>query len=170
MDRYKKISAFLETFDQKKKALEKSMKEVDEMNTTSNVPPINTPFAFSGGTEETDNERTRMGDRCSGFPEKAEKSKNNFESVLDGWLERIEEIAYKDIKKNSSASGRKEVNQAITKVSKLLGEVDKTLTHLMRLKGDKGRTYSDFWKSTKTRINKIDAKIEKIKAKLRGIK
>lgn len=122
--------------------LQKFPKLVEELeledNTTSNVPPINKPI---------------------------NKEK---EDSLEEWYDRkLQEINYNQYKQEVSPSGKQELNSSIKTINGLLYRVEKLLDHNIKLSKEKDFTPGDFWKVTKSDLNRIDSRINRIIFKLR---
>lgn len=128
--------------------------EVAESNTTSNGGEYNSKFAFSSGTEETDNERTRQGDRCSGFPNKTTKTKNNFE-VFERWEKQINEVTMAGLK-DSSESGKRELNKYVDNIYSHISAIKKSISVMERHMKNKNLTPANIWNSKMDKVYKID--------------
>ena len=167
MDNFDRISAFLN----KLPILEQKISDDDleEANATSGGEAVTIPHAFSGGTDAPYGPRAKMGDKNSGFPNKVDKKRKNFESIQDKWYQEINEISYKAYSGQASQSGRKEINMAIKEINSMLIKIERMVTHATKLKKSKGIKPADFWRVTKNKVDAIDVRLDKLKFKLKDL-
>lgn len=85
------------------------------------------------------------------------------------WIstENVNEARYSDYKNDESMSSTKKINTSIKEVNRRLYEIDRMVTHAMKLKTETGLDSDVFWKSTRGKFAKISERMLKIGNKLR---
>ena len=81
-------------------------------------------------------------------------------------IDQLDEISYKDYSQDESMSAKKKINTSIKEVNRRLYEIDRMVTHAMKLKTETGME-DVFWKSTKSKFAKISERMLRIGNKLR---
>jgi hypothetical protein len=144
--------------------------EIDEANVTANLDggagPVKTPRAFS-----TKNEPSGSHVEVFDF-KKSKTSKNHFEA-MDMFERRIEEkineLTYRQYKKDDTVSPSKKVNIAIKDINRKLYELEILVNQNYKLKSEMGVDGKSYWKSTRERFSKISERMMKISNKLRDL-
>jgi len=140
------------------KLLEKKLKEIeeelDEMSSTGGGEAYDSKYAF-GKLEDDDIEK-------SGY-KKVKESK--FKQMASATF--LNEVSYKDYKKNSDYSAKQKVNQSIKEVSSKLFKIERIIGQNIRLKTEEGIDNKQYWKSTRKNLYKISERMMRIGEKLR---
>jgi len=143
--------------------------ELEEMNTTANVPgDIKTPYAFGNKEDERGNAEQL------GF-KKTDKSNKHFRKMestykrMIGQMEGLNEVSYRDYKKDPTSTPQQKVNRGIQEVNKMLAEMEKIVANNLRLKQEMGVDSSHFWKATGRRFAKINERMTRISNRLREL-
>lgn len=151
--------------------------EIHEDNSTSNLdgglgqPKI--PHAFQqNNPSKKDKEKERNNaTRSTGYgiaPTTSDyiKRRNEIFNRAEKMIDRLDEVSYSDYRNDETASTKKKINTSIMEVNRRLYEVERMLTHAMRLKSESGAD-DVFWQSTKSRFSKISERMLRIGTKLR---
>lgn len=126
---------------------------LDEANATGAGEAYDTPNAF-GELDDEDVEE-------AGY-EKVEESTFKKAAKL-----MLGEISYKNYRNDKSASPKQKVNKAIRNIHSKLHEIDRILTHNVKLKTEAGVDPSKYWKGTRKTLYRISEKMQRISEKLR---
>ena len=89
-----------------------------------------------------------------------------------GWIiakESINEVSYRDYKKDPTSTPAQKVNKGINEVNKMLAEMEKIVANNLRLKLEMGVQSNHFWKSTGRRFAKINERMTRISNKLKEL-
>lgn len=141
--------------------------DIEESNTTSNGGEYNSKYAFGKGDKEADNERTRQGDKSSGFPNKTERGNTNFE-IYERWQQQINEITSKKDAKAGSNSGIREFNACVTSINSYAVKINKCIKVMQYLKTSKNLKANNVWKSKMSLVHKISKELERAAIKFRN--
>ena len=146
------------SLNKKLKELEEKIKEeedVQEGNVTGAADgPYDTPKAF-GKKKKKDVE-------VVGY-KKVKESK--FMKLAKATL--INEISYKEYKKDESATSKQKVNRAIREINSKLYKIERIVSQNIKLKSEAGVDQSKYWKSTRSNLHKISEKMQRISERLR---
>ena len=134
---------------------------LDEMSSTGGKgsEEYNTPNAFSKSGEEDENDNAET----SGW--KKVKTESTFMKMAKETL--ISEISYKDYKKDESATSKQKVNRAIREINSKLYKIEGILNRNIKLKSEAGVDNTKYWKSTRSNLQKISEKMQRISERLR---
>ena len=155
----------------KKEPMKKAVKdkELDEMNVTGNLDggegPPKTPRAF--GRKEDEKKNAEVFDY-----KKTKTSDKHFESTykkMIATMEELQEISYRDYKKDPTSTPQQKVNRGIMEVNKMLGEMEKIVTNNLRLKTEMGVQSGHFWKATGRRFAKINERMLRVANRLKEL-
>lgn len=111
---------------------------ITDGNTTSNIEPIKTPYAFDDDIEEI------------------------LEKIIS-----LSEVNYKDFKKDSSRSLKHKINDNIKEINRQLRLGEQLIDHAMKLKNETNSDRSIFLKQTTARFSKIAERMKRLQIKLR---
>ena len=140
------------------KLLEKKLKEIEEeleeISSTGGGEAYDSKYAF-GELEDDDIEK-------SGY-KKVKESK--FKQMASATF--LNEVSYKDYKKNTDYSAKQKVNQSIKEVSSKLFKIERIIGQNIRLKTEEGIDNKQYWKSTRKNLYKISERMMRIGEKLR---
>ena len=81
----------------------------------------------------------------------------------------INEVSYRDYKKDPTSTPAQKVNKGISEVNKMLAEMEKIVANNLRLKMEMGVQSNHFWKSTGRRFAKINERMTRISNKLKEL-
>ena len=136
----------------------KEEEELEEMSVTGVLDggegPPKTPYAF-GDVEDEDIEK-------GGY----EKVK---ESTFMKMSRLMNEVSYRDFKKDPTSTPQQKVNRGIMEVNKMLGEMEKIVHNNLRLKTEMGVQSNHFWKATGKRFAKINERMVRISNRLKEL-
>ena len=137
------------------------LKKLKETNVTGNLDggegPPKTPYAFGKEEDENDNAET------SGW--KKVKTESTFMKMAKETL--ISEVSYKDYKKDESATSKQKVNRAIREINSKLYKIESIVNQNIKLKSETGVDSNKYWKSTRSNLQKISEKMQRISERLR---
>lgn len=136
--------------------IEKSLQKylLIEDNTTSSEESYDTPYAF----EDIDDEDTDT----DVFDE-------IFDSKLDTIINKINEIAYSEFKKDDTKTLKRKINDNINFLNRQLRISEQLLDHALKLKTETSSNRTIFFKNTLVKFLNISNKIGRIQAKLREV-
>lgn len=133
--------------------LGETIKKIDEDNTTGSGEAFETPFAFSKKVKK---------------PKDVSYSKEveNEHKFFKKFEQKIDEIAYKDFKKDDTKNEKQKINNSIIEINKKLREVEQMINHASRLKTETGQNESVFWKGTAKSFVKIKERLNRLTNKI----
>ena len=126
---------------------------IDEANATGEGEAYNTPNAF-GELDDEDIEK-------DGYKKVDESTFKKAAKLMLG------ESSYKNYKNDATQSPKQKVNKAIISINSKLYEIDKVLTHNIKLKNETGVDSTKYWKGTRKTLYRISEKMQRISEKLR---
>jgi len=80
---------------------------------------------------------------------------------------RVDEVSYRDFKRNTESSPRQKIAKGISQVGKMIKEIEKIVNHNFRLKTELDMNSGTFMKSTNRRIHELGAQLKRLENKLR---
>lgn len=166
MDYLNKFKQYLNEMD------DEIEQEMDEMSVTGGLDggegPVKTPNAFSDGSKKS---KKKQKDNATASTE--------FELVKDSLYVRmmkslnssgmLNEISYRDYKKDPTSTPQQKVNRGIAEVNKMLGLMERIVNNNLRLKTEMGVKSSHFWISTGKRFAKINERMVRISNRLKEL-
>ena len=143
-------------------------KEIGEANVTANLDggegPPKTPYAFIDGDKDKAGKKKQK--------DNAETS-TGYEMVNDSMYKRmmksLNEISYREYKKDPTSTPQQKVNRGIMEVNKMLGEIEKIVNNNLRLKTESGVQSGHFWKTTGNRFRKINERMLRVAHRLKEL-
>jgi len=139
------------SLNKKLKELEEKVKEeeeVQEANVTGAADgPYDTPKAFVKKKKKKEVEESR------------------FMKLAKATL--INEISYKEYKKDETATSKQKVNRAIREINSKLYKIESIVNQNIKLKSESGVDSTKYWKSTRSNLQKISEKMQRISERLR---
>lgn len=147
---------------------------LDEMNVTGNVAGYDTPRAF-GSNKRGEDAMKRMGyktvkDTDKYFVPMESKMSDYKKMMSEMYRVNINEGAsYHEYKNDESASPKQKVNKSIAEINKRLMEVEKIISHNIRLKTESGVNSNQFWKRSANTFMKISERLNRINNKLKEL-
>ena len=148
--------------------------ELDEMSTTAAVPgDIKTPAAFSDGTSRSKKKRkksatTSTGNKIVKQTKKNTADESSYKRMMNQMM-GINEVSYREYKKDPTSTPQQKVNRGIMEVNKMLGEIEKIVNNNLRLKTETGVQSGHFWKTTGDRFRKINERMLRVANRLREL-
>ena len=146
--------------------------EIEEGNVTGNLDggegPPRTPYAFGKEEDEKDNAE-QMGMK------KVKKSNKYFAKMESTYMrmmnqmEGLNEVSYREFKKDPTSTPQQKVNRGIMEVNKMLGEIEKIVNNNLRLKTETGVQSGHFWKTTGNRFAKINERMLRVANRLKEL-
>jgi hypothetical protein len=143
--------------------------ELEEGNETGNLDggegPPKTPHAF--GEEEDEKDNAEVFDY-----KKSKTTDKHFESTYKKMItsmESLNEVSYRDYKKDPTSTPQQKVNRGIMEVNKMLGQMEKIVNNNLRLKTEMGVQSNHFWKATGKRFSKINERMIRIANRLKEL-
>jgi len=134
--------------------------ELEEMSTTAAVPgDIKTPYAFGKKEGEKGNAEV------VGYKKVQESAYMRMVKQMEG----LNEVSYRDYKKDPTSTPQQKVNRGIQEVNRMLAEMEKIVHNNVRLKQEMGVDSSHFWKATGRRFAKINERMTRISNRLREL-
>jgi len=153
------------------KEISEKFEELEEINVTGNMDggegPPRTPNAFVDDENELDNDHIEV----LGY-KKSKKSKKNIKTMesLERKLEsKINEISYKEYKKDDTRKDYQKVNDSIKKINRMMFEMERIVNQNTKLKTEVGVHTGQYWKSTQQRFGKISERLLKVAHKLKEL-
>jgi hypothetical protein len=142
--------------------------ELDEMSSTASAGgEYMTPHAFSKSGKEDEHDTAEM----LGM-KKAKASNRHTESTyirMINQMEGLNEVSYREYKKDPTSTPQQKVNRGIQEVNKMLAEMEKIVANNLRLKQEMGVDSSHFWKATSKRFAKINERMIRVSNRLREL-
>lgn len=129
-----------------------------EDNSTSGEESYDTPYAFRKvEDEDEDEDDTKESDIFEQI----------FEEKFNNIINKINEIAYTDYKKDESKSLKKKINDNINFLNRQLRISEQLLDHALKLKTETSSNRTIFFKNTLVKFLNISNKLGRIQSKLR---
>ena len=140
------------------KVIEEKLKELEEMSSTGAGEAYDTPKAFSVKGEEDEKDNAEN----SGYKKVKESKFKTFAKASF-----LNEVSYKDYKKNPEMTAKQKVNKSIKEVSSKLFRIERIINQNIKLKTEEGIDGKQYWKSTRGSLYKISERMMRIGEKLR---
>ena len=145
--------------------------DLEEMNTTASAGgEYMTPKAFSKSGEEDENDSAEMlgMKKTKDTNKHYRKMESTYKRMIDQ-MEGLNEVSYRDYKKDPTSTPQQKVNRGIQEVNRMLAEMEKIVGNNLRLKQEMGVDSSHFWKATGRRFAKINERMTRISNRLREL-
>jgi hypothetical protein len=147
--------------------------ELDEANVTSNLDggegPPRTPNAFSKSNDEDDLDDDTI--EVLGY--KKSKKSNKHTQAMEAFENKMEslinEISYKEYKKDDSRKDYQKINDSIKKINSMMYKMERIVNQNARLKQESGVHNGQYWKSTQTRFQKISERMVRVARKIKEL-
>jgi hypothetical protein len=149
--------------DDKKKKKDKD-EDLDEQSATGGVTGYQTPGAFTGGKSANEKKRKKTAVDSTGY----ELVETTYKRMMRE-MYNINEVSYREYKKDPNSTPSQKVNRGIAEVNKMLAEIEKIVHNNLRLKTETGVSSSNFWKPTGRRFGKIGERLVRIANKLKEL-
>ena len=143
-----------------KKAVKDKEEDLDEANVTGNLDggegPPRTPKAFKKKKKKD-------------IEESSERQIESVYKKMIATMEELQEVSYRDYKKDPTSTPQQKVNRGIMEVNKMLSEMEKIVNNNLRLKMETGMQSGHFWKATGKRFAKINERMLRVAHRLKEL-
>ena len=149
-----------------------------EMSTTAGVPGYQTPMAFQSKPKSAKDKEKEDDTVMQGGMKKAKKTnkyfkpmenKSTYKKMMAEMYGVVNEVSYRDYKKDPTSTPQQKVNRGIMEVNKMLAEMEKIVANNLRLKTEMGVDSSHFWKATGKRFSRINERMIRIANRLKEL-
>jgi hypothetical protein len=140
--------------------------DIEEISTTANVPAPPHKYAFGDVDDDTIEQ---------GGSEKIKKSNKHYKKMSESLYSRmmsemhINEVSYREFKKDPTISPQQKVNKGIREINNMLAEMERVVNNNLKLKTEMGVDSSHFWKSSSKRMGQIYERMTRIGNKIREL-
>ena len=131
------------------KEIENKFEEIEEANVTANLDggegPVKTPHAFSKSKEEDELDDDHI--EVLGY-KKTKESKMNSKKLesLERKLEnKINEISYKEYKKDENLKQHQKINHSIKEINSMMFKLERIVNQNTKLKTEAGVHNGQYW-------------------------
>lgn len=160
--------------------------ELEEVSTSGNAGPYNTPYAFRGNSA-AGKEKAKKNAHQAGYEmvdKKQDKADDDGEQSVEtvpfgekgaGALKKpkkeevVQENRYTEYKMSEGAPAQK-IGKAIREINRQISEVDRMLRMNERLKKESGVAGDQLWKSTARGLAKLESRMNTLSARIRNLK
>ena len=155
------------------KEIEEKFDEIEEANVTANLDggegPIKTPHAFAKSKDADDLDDDHI--EVLGYKKSKEKKVNTKKlEALERKLEnKINEISYKEFKKDDSRKQHQKINDSIKEINSMMFKLERIVNQNTKLKTEAGVHNGQYWKSTQKRFGKISERMLKVARNLKEL-
>jgi hypothetical protein len=155
------------------KEIEEKFDEIEEANVTANLDggegPIKTPHAFSKSNDEEDLDDDHI--EVLGYKKSKEKEMNTkkLESLERKLESKINEISYKEFKKDDTRKQHQKINDSIKEINSMMFKLERIVNQNTKLKTEAGVHNGQYWKSTQKRFGKISERMLKVARNLKEL-
>ena len=143
-----------------KKAVKDKEDDIEEANVTGNLDggegPPRTPKAFKKKKKKD-------------IEESSERQIESVYKKMMATMEELQEVSYRDYKKDPTSTPQQKVNRGIMEVNRMLSEMEKIVTNNLRLKTETGMQSGHFWKATGKRFAKINERMLRVAHRLKEL-
>jgi len=140
--------------------------DLEEISTTASVPAPPHKYAFG----DVDDDTIKQGGR-----KKVKSSDKHYKKMSESLYMRmmsemyINEVSYREFKKDPTISPQQKVNKGIREINKMLAEMERVVNNNLKLKTEMGVDSSHFWKSSSKRLGQIYERMTRIGNKIREL-
>ena len=140
--------------------------DLDEISTTAAVPAPPHKYAFGDVDDDTIEQ---------GGKEKIKKTNKHYKKMSESLYSRmmsemhINEVSYREFKKDPTISPQQKVNKGIREINGMLAEMERVVNNNLKLKTEMGVDSSHFWKSSSKRLGQIYERMTRIGNKIREL-
>ena len=158
----------------KKEPMKKAIKdkEIEEANVTGNLDggegPPRTPYAF-GKDEDEKGSAEKLGMKKISKSNKHYRKVESIYKKMINTMEELNEVSYRDFKKDPTSTPQQKVNRGIMEVNRMLAEMEKIVNNNLRLKTEMGVQSGHFWKATGKRFAKINERMLRVAHRLKEL-
>jgi len=140
--------------------------DLEEISTTAAVPAPPHKYAFGDVDDDTIEQ---------GGSEKVKKTNKHYKKMSESLYMRmmsemhINEVSYREFKKDPTISPQQKVNKGIREINSMLAEMERVVNNNLKLKTEMGVDSSHFWKSSSKRLGQIYERMTRIGNKIREL-
>ena len=155
------------------KEIEDKFEEIEEANVTANLDggegPIKTPHAFSKSKDEDDLDDDHI--EVLGYKKSKENKMNTkkLESLENKLESKINEISYKEFKKDENLKQHQKINHSIKEINSMMFKLERIVNQNAKLKTEVGVDSAKYWKSTQNRFGKISERMLNVARKIKEL-
>ena len=155
------------------KEIEDKFDEIEEANVTGNLDggagPPKTPYAFSKSKDEDDLDDDHI--EVLGYKKSKEKKTNTkkLESLERKLESKINEISYKEYKKDDSRKQHQKINDSIKQINSMMFKLERIVNQNAKLKTEADVNTGQYWKSTQKRFGKISERMLNVARKIKEL-
>ena len=155
------------------KEIENKFEEIEEANVTGNLDggegPVKTPHAFSKSKDEEDLDDDHI--EVLGMKKSKENHMNTkkLESLERKLENKINEISYKEYKKDENLKQHQKINHSIKEINSMMFKLERIVNQNTKLKTESGVHNGQYWKSTQKRFGKISERMLKVARSLKEL-
>jgi len=155
------------------KEIEDKFEEIEESNVTANLDggegPVKTPNAFAKSKDEDDLDDEHI--EVLGYKKSKENKMNTkkLESLESKLEKKINEISYKEFKKDDSRKQHQKINDSIKEINGMMFKLERMVNQNAKLKTEAGVHSGQYWESTKKRFGKISERMLKVARNLKEL-
>ena len=155
------------------KEIEDKFEEIEEANVTGNLDggegPPKTPYAFAKSKDEDDLDDDHI--EVLGYKKSKEKKMNTkkLESLERKLEKKINEISYKEFKKDDTRKQHQKINDSIKQINSMMFKLERIVNQNAKLKTEAGVHNGQYWKSTQRRFGKISERMLNVARKIKEL-
>jgi hypothetical protein len=155
------------------KEIEDKFEEIEESNVTANLDggegPVKTPNAFAKSKDEDDLDDEHI--EVLGYKKSKENKMNTkkLESLESKLEKKINEISYKEYKKDENLKQHQKINHSIKEINSMMFKLERIVNQNAKLKTEAGVHNGQYWKSTQKRFGKISERMLKVARSLKEL-
>jgi len=154
---------------------------LDEMTSTGDVAGYNSAYAFTNSTSKMGDYFKKQGydvvdkdvtNNDNSNKNKNRKNNNSISNLVTKVISNmnLSEVNYKQFKTDNSQTNKQKINISIKQINSDLYKLEQTLNHVIKLKTESDM-HDDkyYWKPTKSRIQKIQSRLNSITNKIKKL-
>ncbi len=149
-----------------------SEEELEETNVTGNIDggegPPKTPYAFHDDEKAGKKKQKANATASTGYEMVKDSLYKKMMSMIHE-TGQLNETSYREYKKDPTSTPQQKVNRGIMEVNKMLGQMEKIVNNILRLKTEMGVQSDHFWKATGKRFAKINERMVRIANRLKEL-
>ena len=143
--------------------------ELEEQNVTSNLDggagPPRTPHAFAKSEKDMDDDHIEV----LGYKKIKSVKRNFLERWERGIEDAINELNYRQYRKDEMGSPQLKINKAIKEINRKIYEVEHLVSQNIKLKTEMGVSSNAYWKKTRNNFSKISERLNRISYKIKQL-
>lgn len=146
--------------------------EIDELNSTATTGDMGymTPGAFKKGDgKDTEEEGGCPEPEVLGYKKLKVPHKNTVKVHEDLLKTIMKEVTYRQYRYDDSMTPKQKINKAIGNINSQLIKVERVVNQNIKLKQEMGVDNSQYWKLTKSKLQKVSERMMRISGKLRKL-